>query len=143
MSYATGQIAGTYRKPDGSPQEGSVVIIPSVTMLRDAAGDGLIFGRLTATLVNGSFTVTVPASDDATLDPTGVTYTVAPRFRSSHPKAVTGVFVPGGATVQMADVTSVDPAAPVYAPQVTRADLAALNTIAIDTDGAPYLVIGA
>jgi hypothetical protein len=177
---SSGQIVGRYVKPDGSPQEGAVVIIPSVPLVRDAAGHTVISGRANVALVNGAFTVTVPASDDAELDPAGVTYTVAPRFNASHPPAVVGVFVPAGATVQMSDVTPVYPAAPVYALPVTQAQVAAVQaaanahtdaaiaaltippdtsaavaalqasvtnlqkyTIALDTDGAPYLVIGA
>lgn len=127
---ATGILTGTYHRPDGTPWRGTVHIYPSVPVVRDETGDVIVAGSAAATLDGtGSFSVPLAASDDLTLDPSGVTYRVS--LRGLPP--VEGVFIPAGGTVDMADVTTVDPAAPVYAVQVSQADLtsavAGLSTV--------------
>ena len=127
--FTTGTIHGTYLKADGTtPAEGTIHVIPNVKQILDATGNKILAGRLRIALDNtGSFSATVPASDDATLNPSGVTYTVSAQLRYVNLPAVVGISVPTGATVDMADVSSVDPEAPAYAAQVTPAQLAALD----------------
>lgn len=118
----TATLQGSYRHADQTPMKGTVYIKPSVPVVLDVTGRIVMAGTVRADLVNGVFSVALAASDDLTLNPAGVTYTVS--LRGLDP--VVGVFIPNGGTVDMADVTSVDPAAPVYAQQVTRAEFDAL-----------------
>jgi len=121
----TGHITGTYAETDSTPASGTVLVVPSVPVVKDADGKVILSGSVEAALVDGAFDVEVPGSDDVSLDPTGVTYTVTARLRHRHLKPVSGVFVPEGGTVDVFDVTSVDPAAPSYAEFVNDAELAA------------------
>jgi len=127
MSHQTGIIAGTLNLPDGTPLTGRVEIIPNVAKILDSAGDVVLLGRAKADLVNGSFSVTVPASNDTTLNPTGFTYVVAIKGHNASGFTVTGVNVPAGTTVQLADVVDPDPSSPGYALQVTRTEFDALK----------------
>lgn len=147
MSYSTGTLAGKYLLLDGSPASGTIEIIPSVARILDADGDVILSGRAKPVLdAAGAFSIDLPATDDATLNPAGVTYTVVARLRHAHLPAVTGVALPAGEVLQVADIDSGVPGAPVYAAQVTRAEFDALaadvdarvDYIAIDTDGVPY-----
>lgn len=107
---ATGILTGTYHKPDGTPWRGTVHIYPSVPVVRDETGNVIMAGSVAVTLDGtGSHSTPLAASDDLTLDPSGVTYRVS--LRGLPP--VEGVFIPAGGTVDMADVTTVDPDAPV------------------------------
>jgi hypothetical protein len=119
----TGTITGTYQTLDGDPASGTIELIPSAPVIKDDTGKVILSGRIKVTLdAEGEFSQAVPGSDDATLDPTGVTYTVVAKLRHAHLKAVTGVFVPEAGTVDVFDVTSLDPAAPSYAEWVNEAE---------------------
>lgn len=115
MAYGTATLTGTYHTFDGQPASGVVEIIPNSRQLVDAEGDVILAGRVKVTLDEaGSFTVTLPATDDTTVEPaTGRQYTVVAKLRHTHLAAVTGVELATGATVDVADVASapvVDPA---------------------------------
>lgn len=123
----TGIIAGTFVRPDDTPHKGTVYIYPSVRVVRDAQGARVISERVRVELDEmGSFAVTVAASDDLTLDPSGVTYTVVLSGAAGVP-SVKGIFVPTAGIVQVADLISVLPGAPTYAVQVSPADVEALT----------------
>jgi len=122
----SGNITGTYQTLNESPASGTIEIIPSVSVVKDATGKVILSGRIKATLdAAGQFSEAVPSSDDESLDPTGVTYTVVAKLRHAHLKAVTGVFVPEAGTVDVFDVTSLDPLTPTYAEFVHEAEVAA------------------
>lgn len=126
----TGTLTGKYVVPvDSTPAAGTVEIIPSVKVVKDTTGNVILSGRTKVDLDGqGAFSVTLPATDDTALDPSGVTYTVAARLHHTHLPAVVGIPIGTGATVDMADVTSVDPAAPVYATAIPYAEFDALRT---------------
>lgn len=114
---STGTLTGTYQRSDGTPLSGIVYARPSANPIKDEAGNVVFAGTAQARLdEDGHFTMPLVASDDLTLDPSGVTYTITLRGLP----AVVGVFIPAGDTVDMADVTPVDPDAPAYAVQVSR-----------------------
>lgn len=158
MTYSTGILTGHYSKPDGTAMTGTANIYPSVDVVRDGDGNVILAGKVAAPLVAvtipadeetgepertvGAFAVHLAATDDASLDPQGVTYSV--RLRGLRP--VTGISVLAGTTVDMADVTSVDPNAPAYAVNgvvsvaglvgsVTAAELAAALSSTLDGGG--------
>lgn len=126
MAYETGTITGTFTHPDGTAHHGSVRVTPSVPVMRDQAGDVIMSGSMAVELdETGAFTITLPASDDAALDPTGVTYALQARLTGAASQRFTGVFVTTDGTVDLADLGSLDPAAPSYQEWVNAAETAA------------------
>lgn len=119
----SGTITGTYHALDDEPDSGTIEIIPSAPVIKDSTGKVILSGRIKVTLdALGQFSAEVPASDDVTLDPTGVTYTVAAKLRRYHHAAVQGIYVPDAGTVDVFDETDPDPAAPTYAERVNEAE---------------------
>lgn len=108
MAYETVTLTGAYQTWDGQPASGVVEIIPNSRLLVDAEGDVILSGRAKVTLDEaGSFSVTLPATDDATVEPAlDRQYTVVAKLRHAHLPAVTGVELAGGGTYDVADLTS-------------------------------------
>lgn len=129
MAYTTATLTGTYLKTDGTPAEGTIEIIPNSSHLVDAEGDVILAGRVKVTLDGtGSFSVVLPATDDATIGPaTGRQYTIVAKLRHTHLAAITGVELPGGTTVDVADVASLPVVDPTVTLAATPAQLAALE----------------
>jgi lysophospholipase L1-like esterase len=123
LPYATVTLTGTYTKADGTADSGKVYITPSTKPILDATGNTIIVGPLTVTLdANGHFSVTLPATDDATLNPTGFGYTLVAALRSGTLPEVSFALPAATATVDMADITPVDPST--FAPAATYVALA-------------------
>jgi hypothetical protein len=102
MAYAKGWLAGHYRDRNGSQDaQGVVVIEPSELVIKDHESSVLLVGGRTVELVNGSFLAEVIATDDESLDPSGVTYTVTTRLDSYGLEPVVGIVVPTGETVRV------------------------------------------
>lgn len=138
MAYSTATLTGTYKTFDDQPASGVVEVIPNSRSLVDAEGDVILAGRVKVTLDGtGSFTVTLPATDDATVEPaTGRQYTVVAKLRHTHLPAVTGIELPTGATVDVADVASSPVVDPVVSLAATTAQLDALEaSVAADLAG--------
>jgi len=146
MAYGTFTLTGTFNTPAGDPHTGNVKVVPSVA-LRDAAGKVVMAGPVTATLVDGAFTLTLPAAD-ATLQPQPHGFTVIPRLHSAGLPSVAFPAPAPGATVDVADLATSVVAVPVGAVAATTTDLGLIDTrvtsletarVALDTDGVPYL----
>lgn len=140
-------LTGTYQLPDGTPAAGTIEVIPSVRQIVDADGNVILSGRVKVKLdETGSFSVDLPATDDATLNPTGFGYTVAAKLHHAHLPAVSFQLPAAVPTVDIADVTTVDPATftpdVIYAP---AADLAAVEGRVSDLEDtrAPLYVVDA
>lgn len=111
-------LTGTYHLPDGSPASGHVEIIPSERLIVDDAGDVILSGRVKVKLdTAGHFGVDLPATDDPTLNPTGFGYTAAARLHHAHLPAVSFQLPAAVGTVDVTDVTVVDPST--FTPGVT------------------------
>lgn len=86
---ATVTLLGTYRRLDGTPETGTVLVIPSVRTV-SAVGGPILAGRLSVVLDDvGHFAVDLPATDDDTLTPTGFEDDVEPKLRHGHLAPVT------------------------------------------------------
>lgn len=123
MTHQTGTIHGLYRLPDGTARTGEIRFTPSAPVVLDGDGVEIISGTLHRFIDaddNGELSVDVPASDDPTLNPAGVTWTVSYHGDLFELPDVVGVFVPAGGTVEMGSVTPPDPAGLSYAAQVGR-----------------------
>lgn len=129
MAYSTATLTGKYETFDGQPASGVVEIIPNSRQLVDPEGDVILSGRVKVTLdETGAFSVTLPATDDATVEPaTGRQYTVVAKLRHTHLAAVTGVELATGATVDVADLASAPVVDPLVSTAATTAQLDALE----------------
>ena len=140
MAFATATLTGTYQKLDGSPAEGTVDIIPNSRALVDSEGNVILSGRRTVTLdETGSFSVVLPATDDATVEPAvGRQYTVSAKPRHTrHIPAVEGIELPGGSTRDMADITTATALTPVVSGGPSGAAfLALIDQLAAEVDRA-------
>lgn len=75
MAYSTVTITGTMKKPGGTPLRGTLSFVPNVDRVTDAAGNVVLAGTTTVKLDStGSFSVSLPATDDVRLTPSGFQY---------------------------------------------------------------------
>lgn len=81
------EVRGTYLLADDTPAAGRVVFTPRAAVVNDNADGNLLIGAdVVATLdAQGSFTVTLQASDDVAIDPSGWTYAVQEEITGSRP----------------------------------------------------------
>lgn len=132
MSYATVTLTGSYKKPDGTAETGVVKIVPSTSPIIDAGGNVVLAGAVTVQLTAGAFSVSLPATDDTNLNPSGFGYTVTAHLGGSTVGPTSFALPASPSTVDMADVTSVDPST--FTPGATY--LAAGNNLGDLTDPA-------
>lgn len=75
-NLATVTVTATYEEADGSLASGGSVTFDPARIITAAAGK-VIFGRpATASIINGQIAITLPATDNADLNPSGFAYTV-------------------------------------------------------------------
>jgi hypothetical protein len=140
VAYTTATLTGTYQKLDGTPAEGTVDIIPNSRALIDSEGNVILSGRRTVTLdEDGSFSVVLPSTDDATIEPAvGRQYTVSAKPRhSKNIPAVEGVELAGGTTTDMADVTTAAATIATISAWLTEAEFEALVDRVDDLEANP------
>lgn len=110
-------ITGTYTGGDGTAESGSVTFIPSVDTVRDPANDQVVKLAPQYAMLNtlGKFSVTLVASDDPDIVPTGWYYTVVERIHG-HDQRSWYITVPYNLTnLDLADIPEVtDPSTPTY-----------------------------
>lgn len=131
--YDTVTLTGTYLLPDATPATGTIEIIPSERVIVDSVGDVILSGRVKVKLdETGSFSVSLPATDDLTLNPTGFGYTVAAKLHHAHLPAISFSLPAAVATVDIADVTTVDPST--FEPDANYISAAALAALQGEVD---------
>lgn len=64
----------------GADAQATLVITPSVDYVKDTTGATLIRGAVVRPIEGGVFTVSLPATNDVALDPSGFTYTALIKF---------------------------------------------------------------
>lgn len=107
-------ITGKYIGLDGSLVNGTVTFTASPVSLLDAPDSTIIAPRvITATLSSGTFSIVVPATDEAAVNPHRWTYAVSENFSGGRKYNISA---PSGRTVDLSHVAPV-PAAdgtPIY-----------------------------
>ena len=73
-------LTGTVLGLDAAPAEGTAVVVASVDRIIDATGNTVFSGSAKERLVDGSFSIDVPPTDDETLNPSGFVYKVVLHF---------------------------------------------------------------
>jgi len=75
--YNTGTVTGTYLTIDGAAAQGTVTFTPRVNRILAATSEKIILPRtISVTLVDGSFSVALPATNDPDISPANFTYRV-------------------------------------------------------------------
>jgi hypothetical protein len=114
MAFGTFTLTGTYLRPDGTPHSGSVTVrMSGATRVLDDAGDVVLLGAVSATLVDGAFSVILPDPNDVALNPTGFGYSVSVRLSAvgSLPVVTIGPeSITADETIDLSDFVTVDPA---------------------------------
>jgi hypothetical protein len=80
VGLSTVTVTGTYTHPDGAPFTGKVLFTPEPAILTSATHGVLILGTVEATAVAGVVSVTLLATDDPDVTPSGWTYLVQERW---------------------------------------------------------------
>lgn len=135
MPYATGTVVGHFTGIDGDPSSGGVLISPTVAVLLDDTDNVILSGSVWVKLENGEFTIELPATDDATLNPTGFGYTATVTLSSGRKFGPVSFALPGGDTVDLVDLIPADAGS--FDPTVTyvsAADLLAETNARIAAD---------
>lgn len=99
-----------YRRLDGTVGGGSVLITTNIAGgdLRDPVGDVIWSGSLEVPIVDGTWTVQVPPTDDPTLSAQGFVYVITERLTHKERTKwrTTSTSLPAGSVVDMADLPS-------------------------------------
>lgn len=121
-------LTGKYRLIDGTAAVGTVVVIPSEAQIVDSDGNVILAGRVSVALDStGSFSVDLPATDDADLAPTGFGYTLSAKLNHTHLPAISFQLPAATPTVDVADLTLVDPT--VFSPTIDYASQDELDAV--------------
>lgn len=133
-----GTLTGTYPRYDGTAARGRVILEAvdastgkPVRVIVDATGNKVYSGPSVDVPLDdaGHFTISLPASDDPDLNPTGFAWRVRAQLHHAHLDPVTLTLL-DGETLDVADATDPDPVAPTYAERVSEATEAAAEATA-------------
>ena len=105
-NYQGCTITGRFIDVSGLPVQGMVHFTPSPAALLNASQDVIVVSkRITATLdADGAFEITVPATDDPDVNPTGWTYEVFEDFAGGRKYSINA---PQNEVVDLADISPV------------------------------------
>ncbi|GGU52506.1 hypothetical protein [Streptomyces lavendofoliae] len=108
-------VTGTYKHPDGTALKGKVLFTPEPAILTSATHGTLLLGTVEAVPdVNGLVSVTLLATDDADVTPTGWTYRVQERWYDAPGRSYPLSLPAAAPTVDLADVAPTAPATGEY-----------------------------
>ncbi|GFH34308.1 hypothetical protein [Streptomyces pacificus] len=111
IGLSTVTVSGSFKAPDGTARKGKLLFTPEPAILTSATHDTLVLGTTVATLdVDGAFTVTLLATDDADVTPTGWTYRVTERWHDAPGRSYPLSLPAAAPAVDLADVTPTAPA---------------------------------
>ena len=107
-NLSTTTVTGEYVDVQGNPIAGQVKFTPRPVLIDGVANQIIIPRTIIATLDNtGSFSVTLPVTDDDDLSPVNWTYQVEEAFVGGRTYDIT---IPTGASIDLADVVPAQPA---------------------------------
>lgn len=108
---ATVTVTGTYKHPDGAPFTGRLTFRPEPAILTSGAHGTLILGEVEALLnTDGAFTITLLATDDPDVTPTGWTYQVTERWYDAPGRSYPIALPLAAPAVDIADIAPTAPA---------------------------------
>lgn len=105
VGLSTVTVSGTFKQPDGTAMRGKVLFRPEPAILTSATHGVLMLGTIEATLdAQGAFSVTLLATDDSDVTPTGWTYRVTERWYDAPGRSYPLSLPLAAPTVDLADV---------------------------------------
>jgi hypothetical protein len=108
---STVTVTGTYQHPDGTPVKGKLLFTPEPAILASATHGVLLLGTIESVLdEDGVATVTLLATDDPDLTPTGWTYRVQERWYDAPGRSYPLSLPSAAPVVDLADVAPTAPA---------------------------------
>jgi hypothetical protein len=112
---STVTVTGTYKHPDGTPLKGKLLFTPEPAILTSATHGTLLLGTVEATPdAEGDISVTLLATDDADVTPTGWTYRVQERWYDAPGRSYPLALPAAAPAVDLADVAPTAPATGEY-----------------------------
>jgi hypothetical protein len=103
-NLSTVTVSGTYVDIQGNPIAGQVGFTPRAVLTDTVANQIVVPKKVTVTLdINGSFSTTLPATDDTDLTPYNFTYYVEELFTGGRTYDIN---VPAGSSLNLADVAA-------------------------------------
>lgn len=109
--YNTVEVRGGYVYLDGAPAEGSVNFTGKAIAVAAASHTVIVPTTLSVNLVNGAFSIQLPATDDADVQPNGWTYKVEETFSRGGGRTFE-MEVPLASATDGIDISSVAPLEP-------------------------------
>ncbi|MFE7899189.1 hypothetical protein ACFU3E_17000 [Streptomyces sp. NPDC057424] len=108
---STVTVTGTYKHPDGTPYSGRIIFRPEPDTLTSAVHDTLIVGGAEVVLDNnGAFSISLLATDDPDVTPSGWTYRVTERWYDAPGRSYPLSLPAATPAVDLADVAPTAPA---------------------------------
>lgn len=127
-NWNTVEVRGKYVGTDLAPISGRVIFTPKASRLVDQAALTTVIGKaISVTLVNGAFTVELPATDDPDIVPSGFTFAVKEDFTGGSTYDMSVPLAAAGAGIDIATVAPVGPSSGTGSLAVTRAEFDALT----------------
>jgi hypothetical protein len=112
---STVTVTGTYKHPDGTALKGKILFTPEPAILTSAAHGTLLLGTVEAVPdMDGDISVTLLATDDPDVTPTGWTYRVQERWYDAPGRSYPLALPAAAPAVDLADVAPTAPAAGEY-----------------------------
>lgn len=107
---STVTVTGVYKRPDGTAYKGRIVFQPEPDVLTSATHGTLVIGDVEVVLDNdGAFSVSLLATDDPDVTPTGWTYRVTERWYDTPGRSYPLSLPAAAPTVDLADVAPTAP----------------------------------
>ncbi|MFE0039424.1 collagen-like protein [Streptomyces sp. NPDC059015] len=108
---STVTVSGSFKTPSGAARKGKLLFTPEPAVLTSATHDTLVLGTTEAVLdADGAFSVTLLATDDADVSPTGWTYRVTERWHDAPGRSYPLSLPAAAPAVDLADVAPTAPA---------------------------------
>ncbi|MEU0670347.1 collagen-like protein [Streptomyces lavendulocolor] len=112
---STVTVTGTYKHPDGTALKGKILFTPEPAILTSATHGTLLLGTVEAVPdADGDISVTMLATDDPDVTPTGWTYRVQERWYDAPGRSYPLSLPSAAPAVDLADVAPTAPAAGEY-----------------------------
>ncbi|MFP8944689.1 hypothetical protein ACLIYM_25100 [Streptomyces fenghuangensis] len=112
-SIPTVTVTGRYLGLDGNPLQGTITWeAPAAVTVADA--DVILSGPVSVPLTEGTFSITLPATDAPGMNPSGWTYTVTEQLGRAGTRTYRVLLPSETPLVDIADIAPTDPATPDY-----------------------------
>jgi hypothetical protein len=111
MAYSTSTLFGVFRRLDGVPANGEVEVgLVGANSVRHARSGETVLNGLKFSLLDGSFRIQVPATNDDALTPSGFSYWIRLTLNDGSSYLASEIAAPSGAEVDVSELLVAPPA---------------------------------